>query len=232
MASPAMSRSPLQRLSTFKNTAAATPTTTTATAAATPTPLSPVPSHLDTFSSDPIFSAFLSPDFNPTQFSTAALSSGSAASRIEKLQEGLRLLDTQLRHEVLSRHQELLQQLSSVKAAESSLSSLRSSISSLQSSVRHARSELSDPHRVISAQTHQLNNLHSTSLLLQNTLRTLRLIHKLRNLVDSQPDASKWDLSKAAQLHYEILILYNESHLSGIDVVDAELKWVIGSAPK
>ncbi|KAL0353953.1 UNVERIFIED_CONTAM: Conserved oligomeric Golgi complex subunit [Sesamum angustifolium] len=227
MASPAMSRSPLQRLSTFKNTAAATPTTTTATAAATPTPLSPVPSHLDTFSSDPIFSAFLSPDFNPTQFSTAALSSGSAASRIEKLQEGLRLLDTQLRHEVLSRHQELLQQLSSVKAAESSLSSLRSSISSLQSSVRHARSELSDPHRVISAQTHQLNNLHSTSLLLQNTLRTLRLIHKLRNLVDSQPDASKWDLSKAAQLHYEILILYNESHLSGIDVVDGELKWVI-----
>ncbi|XP_011082901.1 conserved oligomeric Golgi complex subunit 5 [Sesamum indicum] len=216
MASPAISK-----FSTFKNTATATPTT------ATPPPLSPVPSHLDSFSSDPIFSAFLSPDFNPTQFSSAALSSGSAASRIEKLQEGLRLLDTQLRHEVLSRHQELLHQLSSVKAAESSLSSLRSSISSLQSAVRHARSELSDPHRVISAHTHQLNNLHSTSLLLQNTLRTLRLIHKLRNLVDSQPDASKWDLSKAAQLHYEILILYNESHLSGIDVVDAELKWVI-----
>lgn len=45
--------------------------------------------------------------------------------------------------------------------------------------------------------------------------------------MESQPDVSKWDLSKAAQLHNEILTLYNESHLSGIDVVDAELKWVI-----
>ncbi|KAI3457055.1 hypothetical protein Pfo_013718 [Paulownia fortunei] len=226
MASPAISRSPLQRSSTFKNAASTTPNTST------PTPLSPAPSHLDTFSSDPIFSAFLSRDFNPTQFSSSALSSGSSASRIEKLQEGLRLLDTQLRHEVLSRHDDLLHQLSSIKATESSLSSLRSSVSSLQSSLHRARSELSDPHRVISAQTLQLKNLHSTSLLLQYSLRTLRLIQKLRNLVDSQPDASKWDLSKAAQLHYEILTLYNESHLSGIDVVDVELKWVIEMGSK
>ncbi|KAL7143584.1 hypothetical protein ABFS83_08G201700 [Erythranthe nasuta] len=230
MASPANARSPLQRLSTFKNTptAAATPTPS---AAATPFPRSPSPSHLDTFSSDSIFSAFLSPDFNPTQFSSAALSSGSAASRIEKLQEGLRLLDTQLRHEVLSRHHELLNQLSSVKAAESSLSSLRSSLSSLQSSVRRARGELSDPHRLIAVQTRQLSNLHSTSLLLQHAIRALRLIQKLKTLVEPHPDSSKWDLSKAAQLHFEILTLYNEHHLSGIDAVDTELKWVteIGS---
>ncbi|PIN25630.1 putative Golgi transport complex 1 protein [Handroanthus impetiginosus] len=225
MASPAISRSPIQRSSTFKNTSTAAAATSPNTS--TPTPISPAPAHLDTFSSDPIFSAFLSPEFNPTQFSSSALSSGSAASRIEKLQEGLRLLDAQLRHEVLSRHQDLLNQLSSIKASESSLGSLRSSISSLQSSLRRVRSELSDPHRVVSAQTLQLNNLHSTSLLLQSTLRTLRLIQKLRNLVESQPDASKWDLSKAAQLHCEILTLYNESNLSGIDVVDVELKWVI-----
>ncbi|KAL3821348.1 hypothetical protein ACJIZ3_007253 [Penstemon smallii] len=211
-------KSPLQRLSTFKNPSSPTPLLS---------PTSSHQSHIDTFSSDPIFSAFLSPDFNPTQFSSAALSSGSAASRIEKLQEGLRLLDSQLRHEVLSRHPDLLHQLSSIKSAESSLSSLRSSLSSLQSSLRRARSELSDPHRLISVQTHQLNNLHSTSQLLQYTIRTLRLVQKLRGLVDLQPDASKWDLSKGAQLHFEILSLYNESHLSGIDVVDGEMKWVI-----
>ncbi|KAL1560540.1 Conserved oligomeric Golgi complex subunit [Salvia divinorum] len=230
MASPAISRSPLQRSSTFKNTAISAVPPTPISSAATPHSLASSP--LDNFSSDPILSAFLSPDFNPTQFSSSALSSGSAASRIEKLQEGLRLLDTQLRHEVLSRHHDLLHQLSSIKSTESSLSSLRSSISSLQSSLRRARSELSDPHRVISVQTVQLNNLHSTSLLLQNTLRTLRLIQKLRQLVDSQPDASKWDLSKAAQLHCEILTLCNESHLSGIDVVDAALKWVIEMGSK
>ncbi|KAL6561666.1 Conserved oligomeric Golgi complex subunit [Orobanche minor] len=231
MASLANPRSPLQRLSTFKSTPSAVATPSSTTAAATPLFLSPSPSKLDTFSSDAIFSAFLSPDFNPTQFSSAALSSGSAASRIEKLQEGLRLLDTQLRQDVLSRHHDLLDQLSSIKVTESSLFFLRSSLSSLQSYIRRTRTELSEPHRVIEAQTHQLNNLHSTLLYLQYSLRALRLIQKLRNLVDSQPDSSRWDLSKAAQLHCDILTLYIEHHLSGIDAVDTELKWVteIGS---
>ncbi|VFQ61883.1 unnamed protein product [Cuscuta campestris] len=176
--------------------------------------------------SDPIFSAFLSPDFDSARFSSAALSSGSAASRIEKLQEGLRFLDNQLRHEVLSRHEDLLNQLSSIRAADSALSSLRSSVSSLQSSLQRVRSELSDPHRVIAAKTVQLSNLHSTTELLQSTIRFLRLSKKLRDLMDSTPDHEKLDLSKAAQFHFEILSLHNEYHLSGIDVVDAELKWV------
>ncbi|VFQ84150.1 unnamed protein product [Cuscuta campestris] len=176
--------------------------------------------------SDPIFSAFLLPDFDSARFSSAALSSGSAASRIEKLQEGLRLLDNQLRHEVLSRHEDLLNQLSSIRAADSALSSLRSSVSSLQSSLQRVRSELSDPHRVIAAKTVQLSNLHSTTELLQSTIRFLRLSKKLRDLMDSTPDHEKLDLSKAAQFHFEILSLHNEYHLSGIDVVDAELKWV------
>ncbi|KAL3502931.1 hypothetical protein ACH5RR_037380 [Cinchona calisaya] len=224
MASPAIQRSPLQRLSTFKDIQS--PLTSTAGGAATPTPHSPSLSALDSFSSDPIFSTFLSSDFDSTRFSSAALSSGSAASRIEKLQEGLRLLDSQLRHEVLSRHQDLLHQLSSIKAADSALSSLRSSVSSLQSSVKKIRSELSEPHRLISTKTLQLTNIHSTTELLQSTIRTLRLSKKLRDLMDSAPDAEKLDISKAAQLHFEILSLYNESHLSGIDVVDSEIKWV------
>ncbi|CAI9089020.1 OLC1v1023505C1 [Oldenlandia corymbosa var. corymbosa] len=228
MASPAIQRSPLQRLSTFKETPAQPPSAATPTPrTATPTPLSPSFSVIDSFSSDPIFSAFLSEDFDSTRFSSAALSSGSAASRIEKLQEGLRLLDSQLRHEVLSRHQDLLQQLSSINATDSALSSLRSSVSSLQSSVRKIRSELTEPHRLISTKTLQLSNIHSTTELLQSTIRTLRLSKKLRDLFDSAPDPEKLDLSKAAQLHFEILTLYNESHLAGIDVVDSELKWVL-----
>uniref|UniRef100_A0A3Q7J6E3 Conserved oligomeric Golgi complex subunit 5 n=1 Tax=Solanum lycopersicum TaxID=4081 RepID=A0A3Q7J6E3_SOLLC len=182
---------------------------------------------LDSFTSDPIFSSFLSSDFDSTRFSSAALSSGSTASRIEKLQEGLRLLDHQLRHEVLTRHHDLLNQLTSLRAAESALSTLRSSVTSLQSSLRRVRSELSDPHQVIEVKTLQLSNLHSATELLQSTIRTIRLSKKLRDLMDSTPDPEKLDLSKAAQLHFEILSLYNEYHLAGIDVVDLELKWVL-----
>ncbi|TMW98921.1 hypothetical protein EJD97_003311 [Solanum chilense] len=226
---PVSSSSPLQRLSTFKDrsinptpTATVTPTPTSGL-----TPFTPASSPLDSFTSDPIFSSFLSSDFDSTRFSSAALSSGSTASRIEKLQEGLRLLDHQLRHEVLTRHHDLLNQLTSLRAAESALSTLRSSVTSLQSSLRRVRSELSDPHQVIEVKTLQLSNLHSATELLQSTIRTIRLSKKLRDLMDSTADPEKLDLSKAAQLHFEILSLYNEYHLAGIDVVDLELKWVL-----
>lgn len=128
---------------------------------------------------------------------------------------------------MLTRHHDLLNQLTSLRAAESALSTLRSSVTSLQSSLRRVRSELSDPHQVIEVKTLQLSNLHSATELLQSTIRTIRLSKKLRDLMDSTPDPEKLDLSKAAQLHFEILSLYNEYHLAGIDVVDLELKWVL-----
>ncbi|PON89724.1 Conserved oligomeric Golgi complex subunit [Trema orientale] len=233
MASPAVplqrsptssSSSPLQRLSTFKSsttTATMGPTTTTTTT--TTTAASP----LDSFASDPVFSAFLSPDFSSTSFSSAALSSGSPASTAEKLHHAIRLLESQLRSEVLSRHGELLSQLSSLQHADHTLSTVRSAVSSLQASLRRVRSELSDPLSSIQNQTIQLSNLHRTTELLQHSIRALRLSKKLRDLIaSSAADPDKLDLAKAAQLHCEILTLYNEYDLIGIDVVDEELGWV------
>ncbi|KAM4094911.1 hypothetical protein ACB094_06G230900 [Castanea mollissima] len=225
MASPASplqrsNPSPLQRLSTFTN-----PTFSTTTTATTTTNIATATSALDAIASDPILSAFLSPSFSTTSFSSAALSSGSPASTAEKLHSAIRLLDSQLRHEVLSRHDDLLSQLSSLHHANVSLSTLRSSVSSLQSSIRKVRSDLSDPLRSINSQTVQLSNLHSASHLLGHSLRALRLSKKLRDLA-SVDDTEKLDLAKAAQFHSEILALYNEYDLAGIDVVDEELKFV------
>ncbi|KAL5538089.1 hypothetical protein UlMin_046064 [Ulmus minor] len=214
--SPTSSSSPLQRLSTFK-TAAPTATSTTATTT----------SPLESFAADPIFSAFLSPEFSSISFSSAALSSGSPASTAEKLHQAIRLLESQLRSEVLSRHDELLSQLSSLQHADHTLATVRSAVSSLQSSLRRVRSELSDPLKSIQTQTNQLSNLHRTTELLQHTIRALRLSKKLRDLVSaSASDPEKLDLTKAAQLHCEILTLCNEYDLMGIDAIDEELKWV------
>ncbi|KAJ0441077.1 putative oligomeric Golgi complex subunit 5 protein [Helianthus annuus] len=77
MASPAVHRTSIQRVSTFKDR--------TTTTTATPSTSSSL-SLLDSFASDPIFSKFLSSDFNSTQFSSDALSSGTAAARAEKIQ--------------------------------------------------------------------------------------------------------------------------------------------------
>ncbi|XP_057461673.1 LOW QUALITY PROTEIN: conserved oligomeric Golgi complex subunit 5-like [Actinidia eriantha] len=227
MASPTIQRSssPLQRLSTFKerntSTASITPSS-----AATNTPL-------DSLASDPIFSAFLSHDFDSARFSSLALSSGSAAARAEKLQDGIRLLEKQLRSEVLSRHHDLLSQLVSIREADSALSFLRSGVATLQSSVRRVRSEIADPHRQIRAKTLQLSNLHRTTELLQATIRVLRLSKKLRDVMDPSDHPERLDLAKAAQLHCEILTLCNENdQLAGIAVVDEELDWVFEAGQK
>ncbi|KAA8525511.1 hypothetical protein F0562_007366 [Nyssa sinensis] len=94
MASPVIQRSPvpsssspLQRLSTFKDRTTNTPTSAIATPQSSITPATAplsLSSPLDSFASDPIFSAFLSPDFDSTRFSSAALSSGSVAALCRK----------------------------------------------------------------------------------------------------------------------------------------------------
>ncbi|KDP43399.1 hypothetical protein JCGZ_26554 [Jatropha curcas] len=210
------SPSPLQRFSTFK-----TPSSSSSLPSSTAT------SPLDSFAKDPILSPFLSPSFSSTSFSSAALSSGSPASTAEHLHNAIRLLESQLRTEVLSRHSELLNQLSSLKHAEVALSTVRSAVSSLQSSVRRVRSELSEPHKSIQSKTLQLSNLHSSTELLQHTIRALRLSKKLRDLISvSEVEPEKLDLAKAAQLHCEILNMCSEYDLMGIDCIDEELNWV------
>ncbi|KAJ4729021.1 conserved oligomeric Golgi complex subunit 5 [Melia azedarach] len=218
MASPAALTSPLHRLSSLKSPAITTSATTTTTTSSSP---------LDAFANDPILSAFLSPSFSSTSFSSAALSSGSPASTAEQLHQAIRLLENQLRSEVLSRHTDLLNQLSSLNHAEHALSTVRSAISSLQASVRRVRSELSDPYKSIKSKTVQLSNLHLTTELLQHTIRALRLSKKLRDLIAaSEAEPEKLDLTKAAQLHCEIITMCKEYDLTGIDVIEEELFWV------
>ncbi|KAB2628942.1 oligomeric Golgi complex subunit 5-like [Pyrus ussuriensis x Pyrus communis] len=71
---------------------------------------------------------------------------------------------------------------------------------------------------------HQLQNLHASSDLLHHSIKALHLYSKLGSLASDDPERP--DLGKATQLYYEILALYNEYDLTGIDVVDSELEWV------
>ncbi|PPD71576.1 hypothetical protein GOBAR_DD31527 [Gossypium barbadense] len=152
---------------------------------------------------------------------------GSPASTAEHLLQAIRQLDSQIRSHVLSNHPLLLTQLSSLNNAEISLSTLRSSISSLQSSVRRVRSELSEPQNSILSKTVQLSNLHRTSELLSHSIRAIRLSKKLRDLMASaEAEPDKLDLAKAAQLHNDILTLYEEYDLGGIDMIDEEINAV------
>lgn len=180
---------------------------------------------IEEFQSDKIFSNFLVADFNATQFASEALSSGSAAASSEKLQEGIQLLEKQLRSEVFLRHDELLQQLSSLKETESVLTVVRAGVESLQASTQRVRAEIAEPYKHIKTKSKQLASLHDTVKLLRTVIRVLKQMKRLQELME--PGGANVDLAKAAQLFNEIETLRKESELVGVEVVDDEIPWLL-----
>ncbi|KAL5232509.1 hypothetical protein ABZP36_031285 [Zizania latifolia] len=222
MAAPATPRIVLSPTSKDLLAAASFPSPTSPTSSSSPDPASP----LDAFASDPVLSVFLSPSFSPSEFSSAALSSGLAASRAEQLQEAIRLLRRHLRAEVLRRHPLLLSHLLSLRSASSSLSSLPSHLHLLSSHLSLLSSHLSAPRSHLAHSSSSLSSLLATADLLLHSHRLVRLSSRLLN---SSPAP---DLARQAELHREIRLLYEEKNLSGINAVDEEMRKVDAAASK
>jgi hypothetical protein len=180
---------------------------------------------IEEFEKDSVFAKFLVDDYNATQFASEALSSGSAAFPLEKLQEGIQLLEKQLRSEVFFRHDELLQQISSLKETESVLTVVRAGAESLQASTQRVRSEIAEPYKQIKAKSRQLASLHDTVELLRSVIRALKQLKKLQELMESS--GAKADLAKAAQIYNDIETLRKEAEIAGVEVVDEEIPWLL-----
>uniref|UniRef100_A0A7I4ARB6 Conserved oligomeric Golgi complex subunit 5 helical domain-containing protein n=1 Tax=Physcomitrium patens TaxID=3218 RepID=A0A7I4ARB6_PHYPA len=172
---------------------------------------------IEEFKNDKIFSKFLVDDFNVTQFASEALSSGSAAASSEKLREGIELLERQLRSEVFLRHDELLEQLSSLKETESVLTVVRAGVEGLQASTQRVRAEIAEPYKHIKTKSRQLASLHDTVELLRTVIRVLKLVKRLHELMES--GSATADLAKGAQLYNEIETLRKETDLAGVEVL-------------
>eukprot|EP00850_Spirogloea_muscicola_P018813 SM000176S03144 [mRNA] locus=s176:243275:249137:+ [translate_table: standard] len=182
-------------------------------------------SALQELEQDDIFSKFLVADFNATTFASQVLSTGSALASSKKLSEGIALLERQLRVEVVMRHDELLQQLSSLKDTESVLAIVRAGIDSLQASVQRVRSEIADPYRLIKLKSIQLASLHETVELLRIVIRFLKQVRRLRDQMSI--GGAKGDLAKAAQLYNDVESLRREVDLDRVEVVQLELPWLV-----
>ncbi|GAB2242838.1 hypothetical protein Droror1_Dr00019613 [Drosera rotundifolia] len=174
-------------------------------------------------------SQFLSPSFSPLAFSSTAISTNSAASAAETLVSGIRLLEHRLRDQVLSRHRDLLDHLSSLKDAESSVAVVRSSLDNLNSSIHRLRAEISVPNGQIRAKTIQLMNLNRAIEILDVSIRVLRLGKKLRDVMGEE----RLDLLKAAQICSEMMgIGRGEGGVEGVEVVEEEMRWAREAAER
>lgn len=186
---------------------------------------------LEEIEGDEIFSRFLAPNFNATTFASQVLANGTAVASARKLGEGIVLLEKQLRSEVVHRHGELLQQLTSLQETESVLAVVRSGVNSLQASVQRVRSEIAEPYKLIKLKTGQLAALHDTMELLRVVIKVLKQVKKLQDHMapvagGGAGGGGKVDLAKAAQLFAEVEGLRREADLVGVEAVDAQVPWL------
>ncbi|KAF3330187.1 Golgi transport complex subunit 5 [Carex littledalei] len=186
---PSSSSSTSHRLSTFNDP----------TSNADPPQSSP----LETFASDPVFSAFLSPFFDSVAFSSQTLSSCNSAACAESFQEPIRLLNHYLRSELLSRHPHLLSSILSLRQVSTSL---QPAVDSLTSSLQRTCQDLATPRSMLKTRTIQLKNLTATSDLLYHSEKLLKLAAKVRD--------KRLDQRRKSELYREARVLYEEKGLA------------------
>ncbi|GJP61316.1 hypothetical protein CLOP_g18490 [Closterium sp. NIES-67] len=149
---------------------------------------------------------------------------GSSVLTAAQLGEVISALQAQVQAEVATHHDELLQQLSSLKDTEGVLSVVRAGVDSLLASVQRVRAEIADPYRAIQVKTRQLTALYDTMELLRAVIKYLKLVRKLREHLSS--GVEKAELSKAGQVWQEVETVRREAQLGGVHLVDGQQQWV------
>ncbi|CAI7750373.1 unnamed protein product [Closterium sp. NIES-54] len=149
---------------------------------------------------------------------------GSSVLTAAQLGEVISALQAQVQAEVATHHDELLQQLSSLKDTEGVLSVVRAGVDSLLASVQRVRAEIADPYRAIQVKTRQLAALYDTMELLRAVIKYLKLVRKLREHLSG--GVEKAELGKAGQVWQEVGAVHREAQLGGVNVVEAQHEWV------
>ncbi|CAI5956292.1 unnamed protein product [Closterium sp. NIES-65] len=149
---------------------------------------------------------------------------GSSVLTTAQLGEVISALQAQVQAEVATHHDDLLQQLSSLKDTEGVLSVVRAGVDSLLASVQRVRAEIADPYRAIQVKTRQLAALYDTMELLRAVIKYLKLVRKLREHLAA--GVEKAELSKAGQVWQEVGAVHREAQLGGVHVVEAQHEWV------
>ncbi|CAI6009273.1 unnamed protein product [Closterium sp. NIES-65] len=124
---------------------------------------------------------------------------GSSVLTTAQLGEVISALQAQVQAEVATHHDDLLQQLSSLKDTEGVLSVVRAGVDSLLASVQRVRAEIADPYRAIQVKTRQLAALYDTMELLRAVIKYLKLVRKLWEHLNV--GVEKAELGKAGQVH-------------------------------
>ena len=141
---------------------------------------------------------------------------------VNRLSQGLLLIEDDLQVEVAEKHQHLLAHARGVQELETVLDSMGQRISTLNSSIEKIRSRVSEPFKHLQVRTLQLSHLQTACDLLRGVIRMLFLVKKLR----AQMYSGQKEIIKAAQTLSDIAYLQSDTDLTGIQVLEEDLQFV------
>lgn len=187
---------------------------------------------------DERFQPFLRDDFSPAQYASEILASTSGVQTASnQLTEGINLLEKAVRDEVTRSYDVLMNQLTGIEEAEKILHTLRNGVNSLHQTTGKVRTEIAEPHKIVSTKTKQLERLTTTVDVLHRVVRAVKLMQRLRACVESSGrnstsngnSSNSIDFAKAAKLIHELRELEIDANdsLVGVECVDAQREWVV-----
>lgn len=178
----------------------------------------------DLLRSDQRYAPFLSDSFDPSQFASNALANTqtTAQAQIDHLQQGIAVLDSQLRQLVLRHREDLIKHASKSDEVDVSIQRISLSVRSLQSVAARVRAEVMEPYQDIATKTRQLENIQTTVHLLRQTIHRVKLAQRLRSDFSPGNTTDVLELAKAARLLSDIASTDAEIDLSGIDIIDQD----------
>ncbi|XP_076469307.1 conserved oligomeric Golgi complex subunit 5-like [Babylonia areolata] len=171
---------------------------------------------------DDVFKQFLSEDFDVKDHANKVIQGMAIAEQLGKLAEGISLLDKEIHTQIVSHHEDLLSQATSVETLEGVLQMMQTRIQSLLSAMDRIRAKVSEPYTKILARTTQLRHLHETCDLLRRIIRIMYLTKRLR----TQLQGGAREITKAAQSLNELDYVCEGVDLSGVEVIEADRRFI------
>ncbi|KAK7476321.1 hypothetical protein BaRGS_00032439 [Batillaria attramentaria] len=171
---------------------------------------------------DEAFRQFLSDDFDVKDHANKVIQGMAITQQLGKLAEGISLLDKEIHTQIVSHHEDLLSQATSVETLEGVLQMMQTRTQSLLSAMDRIRAKVAEPYTKILARTTQLRHLHETCDLLRRIIRIMYLTKRLR----TQLQGGAREITKAAQSLNELDYVCEGVDLSGVEVIEADRRFI------
>ncbi|XP_057297247.1 conserved oligomeric Golgi complex subunit 5-like isoform X1 [Hydractinia symbiolongicarpus] len=175
---------------------------------------------IDQLKNNDLFTEFLSDGFDPREYANTIIESHLIGESLSRLADGISLLNKELMTQVSEHHEDLLLQATGIDKLEGVLQSIQSRCLSLVKSVERVKGQVTDPYNRIASRTRQLRRLQTTCDYLRRIIRILSLSRRL----ETQRKGGSREITKAAQSLNELSYVTEGVDLSGIQIIEEDLK--------